>query len=443
MFKRVLGYKTLWVALVFIGTWGVTLWAWRNHYRLPTAQDIITHFLVIPSTLCLGYWGLYQTFEWLKRHRQSGATKDLAGVEPVPDAERVMPIRILDWSLSLPPGDEPVTVIEALIARERPALHPTLKNADGFARRIAWIDGVSTEDFIDSERGAPLPLDVQRALLLATQALEPLLMRHFERECVDTDERLNPLPIHFLLPTRWPIETQTTARQWLLSALGRFSEAGLTCPVSVHAAADTRGVLSFLEQLRAVDGVEPEFRLQVVLASDSFIQDDALWQTLPEVSGEGACALLLAQGVPAATEPVAAAIHPFSSVQRTQSADLPGKVRAASLQQLLEQYSTAPSPISAVIADADHQTSRQTELLVALHATLPELDPIHECLSLPLCCGEMGAVTALASLALAASNSLETQQDTLLVSVQDPLWRAICRIQPSPLPAQAPLQDLA
>lgn len=57
MFKRVLGYKTLWVVLVFTASWGFTLWSWRDHYRLPTAEDIIAHFLVIPTALCLGYWG--------------------------------------------------------------------------------------------------------------------------------------------------------------------------------------------------------------------------------------------------------------------------------------------------------------------------------------------------------------------------------------------------
>ena len=443
MFKRVLGYKTLWVVLVFAGSWGVSLWAWRDHYRLPTAEDIVTHFLAIPTALCLGYWGLYQSVEWLKRRRQSEPAEDLADVEPMLAAEHVMPVQIRDWSLYLPLGDEPAGVIEALKARDRPALHPTLKDTNGFPRRIAWIDALSTEDFIESGQGEPLPIDVRRALLLASEALEPLLMRHFEREFLDASEHRTPLPVHFLVPTRWSIDTQATARQWLVSAFTRFSECGLECPVFVHGASDTRQVLSFLEQLRHAEGLDAKSGLQVVVASDSFIQDDALLEALPEVSGEGACALLIACGLPAATGPASAIVHPFRSEQRAQSADLSGKVRATTLQRLLEQYSTDHSPVIAVITDADQRTSRQTELLAALHATLPELDPIDECLSVSMCCGEMGAVTTLTSLALAASNSLETQQETLLVSVQDPFWRAVCRIQPSPPLAALPPQEFA
>ncbi|MBM1189332.1 hypothetical protein [Pseudomonas weihenstephanensis] len=443
MFKRVLGYKTLWVVLVFAASWGFTLWSWRDHYRLPTAEDIIAHFLVIPTALCLGYWGVYLGVEWLKRRRQPGPAEYLADVEPMLAAEHVMPVQIQDWSLYLPLGDEPAGVIEALKARDRPALHPTLKDTNGFPRRIAWIDALSTEDFIESGQDDPLPIDVRRALLLASEVLEPLLMRHLERDSIDGSELRSPLPVHVLVPTRWSINTQTTARQWLVSAFTPFSEHGLECPVFIHGASDTRQVLNFIEQLRHTEGLDAKSHLQVVVAIVSFTQDDALLEALPEVSGEGACALLLACGLPATTGPVSAIVHPFRSEQRAQSADLPGKVRAATLQHLLEQYSMDLPLVSVVIADADQRTSRQTELLAALHTTLPELDPIDECLSLPVCCGEMGAVTTLASLALAASNSLETQQETLLVSVQDPFWRAVCRIQPSPPRAPKPLQDFA
>lgn len=442
MFKRILGYKALWVVLVFAGSGGVTLWSWRDHYRLPTAQDIVTHFLVIPAALCLGYWGVHQGVEWLKRRRQPELAEDLADVEPMLAAEHVMPIQIRDWSLYLPLGDAPAGVIKALKARDQPAPHPTLKDSSGFPRRIAWFDVLSTEDFIESEQDDPLPIDVRRALLLASEALEPLLMRHLERELLEASEPQSPLPVHVLVPTRWSTDIQTTAHQWLVSALTPLSKWGLECLVIIHATNDTRQVLSFLEQLRHTESLDTKSRLQVVLASDSFIQDEELLEALPEVSGEGACALLLAFGLPAATE-LAAIVHPFRSEQRAQSADLPGQVRAATLKQLLEEYSSDLSPISAVIADADQRPSRQTELLAALHATLPELDPIGECLSLPICCGDMGAVTTLASLALAASNSVETQQETLLVSVQDPFWRAVCRVQPSPLPVPIPLQDLA
>lgn len=443
MFKRVLGYKTLLVVVIFAGSWGVTLWSWRDHYRLPTAQEMVTHFLIIPAALCLGYWGLYQSVEWLKRRRRSGATEALSDAEAVSNTEPDLPLQIQDWSMQLPLGDEPAVVLEALKARERPALHPTLKDANGFPRRIAWIDALSTEDFIDSGQAHPLPIDVRRALLLALEVLEPLLMRHLEREFLDTLERQKPLPVHFLVPARWSTDTQVTARQWLLSALAPFSESGLECPVFVRSATDTRQVLSFLEQLRRAETLEADYALQVVVAADSFIQDQAFFDPLPEVSGEGACALLIAQGFPAASASQAAIVHPFRSEQRVQSADLSGKARSPALQQLLQPYSADLARIGAVFADADQRTSRQIELLAAVYATLPDLDPINECLSLPMCCGEMGAVTSLVSLALAASNSLETQQDSLLVSVHDPLWRAVCHIQPSPPPAQIPLQDFA
>ncbi|WP_300730311.1 hypothetical protein [Pseudomonas sp.] len=443
MFKRILGYQTLLVVVIFAGSWGVALWSWRDHYRLPTAQEIVTHFLMIPTALCLGYWGLYQSVEWLKR-RRSGVTEALAGTGPSSNTKPALPLQIRDWSIQLPVGDEPATVFEALKARERPALHPTLKDANGFPRRIAWVDTLSTEDFIESGQAHPLPIDVRRALLLALEVLEPLLMRHVEREFLDTLEPQAPLPVHFIVPARWSTDTQAAARQWLVSALAPFSESGLECAVLVSSAADTRQVLSFLEQLRRAETLEADNAQQVVVAADSFIQDQTYAGPLPEASGEGACALLIAQGLlPAASTPQAVIVHPFDSEQRTQSVDLPGQARSPALQQLLQPYSAGPTRIGAVFIDAAPHTSRQTELLAAVHATLPDLDPISECLSLPMCCGEMGPVTSLVSLALAASNSLETQQDCLLVSMYDPLWRAVCHIQPSPPPAQKPLQDFA
>lgn len=442
MFKRFFGYKTLLVLVIFAGSWGLTLWSWRDNHRLPTAEEIATSFVLLPTALCLGYWALYRSVEWLKRPRELLSSTDAEGAAHVGEAKQLVQLQILDYGVYLPAGDEPAMIVESLKARDRPGFHPTLKSADGFPLRAAWIDSLDVGDFIREEQGKDLPVEVKRALLLASEVLEPLLMRLLGRRGCG-DEPRSQLPVYFLVPARWEPEIQVAAQQWLASRLSRFSILGLDHQVFVQGATKTREVLSFVEQLRNSGALPSEQPQQVVIASDSFDPDDAQTASTRKTPGEGACALLLARVDPTVQGPAVAVVHPFSHERREHSADQPGKVQSALLARLIGQTIPDPNSISRVMGDAEQGTSRQAETLAALHATLPELDPFGDCLHLPMCCADMGAVTSLAALALAAAHTLETQKETLLVSVQDPFWRAVCRIQPPEPASQTPFQDLA
>ncbi len=442
MFKRMFGYKTLWVLLTFGASWGVTLWSWRNHHRLPTAEEMVSHFVLLPVALCLGYWGLHRTFEWLKRSPPGALSTEEGDAVQGNTAEQRIQLLIVDYNVLLPVGNTPQVVAEVLKGRDAPGFHPTLKNTGGLAQRAAWVDSLASEDFIDEQPSPGLSVDVRRALLLAAKALKPVLMHQLESRVAHSADHQGPLPVHFLVPARWGADIQAITRDWLMSELARVPMLGLDCQVSVHAVADARQVLGVVEQLRNGAALASEHPLQVVVASDSFGTEEAFSTTVHTTPGEGACALLLARSQPSAQDQVAATLHSFSAERREHSADLPGKVQSALLARLIQQNSPDPSAIGGVMTDADQRVSRQTEILAALHAALPHLDPRDECLHLPLCCGDMGAVTSLASLALAAAQSLDTQKDTLMVSIQDPFWRVICRIQAPVLPVQASLQDL-
>lgn len=443
MLKRFFGYKTLLVLLTCIGSWGITLWSWRNHYRLPTTEEIATGFVLIPTALCLGYWCLYQSVERLKRARKTVPTAGEGDAVQIAAGEPPQQLQIMDYNLYLPVGYVPELIVEALKARDLPGFHPALKSAEGFPLRAAWIDSLDSADFIGKGQERDLPVDVRRALLLASEVLDPLLMRLSEHRVNHGDESQLLLPVHFLVPARWEASTHVAARQWLVSRLSQTPTPGVECQVFVHSATDVHQVWDFVDQRRNDGMSSAEQPLQAVIASDSFNPDDARVAGIQSIPGEGACALLLARGAPMASGPPAAIVHPLSGERRTHSADSPGKLQSALLAQLIQQHSPEPSAIGRVMADADQRVSRQTEILAALHAVLPDLDPLGDCLHVPLCCGDMGAVTLLASLALATAHSLETQKDTLLVSVQDPFWRAVYRIQPSAPLAQTALQELA
>ncbi len=164
------------------------------------------------------------------------------------------------------------------------------------------------------------------------------------------------------------------------------------------------------------------------------------------IPGEAAAALLLAPE-PWASDGVeghepAAQLHRPPIAMRNKSIDAIGRIDPAVATHVAEQAMVvtgiAPADFGALVSDADQVTPRGLETYATTHALLAHLDAADDVMLTGVPCGDVGAVSTLIAVALAAHHALERDQPCLALSVGDALARtAIVARAPSPA-ASAP-----
>jgi hypothetical protein len=77
----------------------------------------------------------------------------------------------------------------------------------------------------------------------------------------------------------------------------------------------------------------------------------------------------------------------------------------------------------ALVSDADQRSTRRAEITDAAQQAWPDSDIRLRCQHLGLANGSSGAVLALGTIAVAGAHSVEAQQPTFAVSINDPLVR--------------------
>lgn len=428
MFARFFGLKSLLVMLVFFCVWIWLSWSLQESFRLLSAEEVVTDFFLLPVLICVALW-LFTKLGARLIKSISQAAPDVSHVKSDEQiAEPISYLEIYHAEFRLPVGDAPDAIVAALVHRNLPGLHHALKTADGLPVRAAWIQNLMTADFAEiGSSTSSLDATVQRALLLALDALQSVALRHFER-----NDSKGDLQIHFLAPARWDVHTLEAAEHWLVEGFTSSMQPSVPFRVSVRPVPSAVDALKYLNRLSVQISNDADDRGHVLLVGDSFIGDMPITQwdkqgclyanEQPDglIPGEGACALLLGRAT------LTQSTFSWGRVSQVAiSKCYAGADRASdSLSELLGEWDGMGDAVGTVLIDSTHRASEQAEVAEVQNKLFPGLHLIKDSLALTLACGEMAAVAPIAALALAAHLSVRSQKNCLALSVQDDGWRA-------------------
>jgi hypothetical protein len=470
----------------FGGSWGASIFYWRETNRVPAVSELVVYLLVLPLLL-LGTWWLARK-AWTRvtapataspAAGAAGAVGADAGTAAIAPAPPLPPaLTIAASALRVPHGDS-VSTLRAAVAgnRARPTLDKELSDDDGYpilsarledagdaALRddlLPWLQARQLDDpRFDQGQWRALAAASAVAAELAAQAsvhigLAPWLEQQEERRQgrLPPDSVAVPAPPALRLLAMWPDDWQPQqrelAQQWLHHVA---DEAGWPTALLAPAAAPlTRNdaeagiVLNELLQ-RCADTHHP--CLAIVIAAGSHLSEanisrlssqNALYtanQPQGRIPGEGAAGLLLADAATAGRIGGGSTLQALHHGRRLTSADEVRRDTDTSLpdavNHALQAAQVNGSAITLVAADTGHRTSRVTELMHVVTAAAPQLDPGVDVISAGASCGSCGAVGWLTALALGDAEAQDRNAPVLCISNEDPYHRYAALLRPAP-----------
>lgn len=460
--------RSLLAAGVFGICWIGAVWYWRSTTRMPDTGDLALAMLVMPLTLITAYWLAQKTFA-----AGGAAGPALARVDGAPetpdmpagqDAQRAtanhgaacaghaatwLPLAMAGAELRMTHGGSPAELASAFAEGEaRLALDPELTDLRGFpllAGRVQDVELVPLEEWLSSLQPiprAPAPQQL-RAMALGGDIAARLAAR---ASSSGGDGVLQLLP---LLPPDWPAATQELAARWLAHCA---AEAGwpqerlaLRTPAvfaapSAPPSAPPFAPASPLAALRALSAqaagaAAPAFSM--VLACDSSIDPDAVEQLAANgklygsrnpngrMPAEGAAGILLQPSNAADGEVHLLALRADADGEATTLTALASEALA----------SAGPEPLAYVAADTDHRAAAMSELMQCVESTVPALDTNSALACIGAACGHTGFAGAIAAIALAHQQALESGGFALALANSDPTQRFAMLVGPLPAPA--------
>ena len=455
--------RSLIVAAAFAACWLGAVWYWRETRRMPGTDDLLIYLLLLPLLLLLLVWGASKLVAAAgaasaAATAAAGAAADTA-TQAAPAAPPAATLTVLAGALRMPHGDSAAQLADALLSRKANlALDPELLNDSGYpilSGRVDNVDIAAQQDAMDEwlrahHPGADFSDEQWRALALGSEVAtdlaaelggHPALPAYVDP--ASAGKPLPPLPaLHViaLLPAEWADAQRAAAADWLRHLVARYGwpAARLAAPLlAVHAQAP----LPLIGQLASQARQEEQPLLCLVLACGSRIGEASVqdWadhgilfdsdHPQGRIPGEGAAGLLLAdaaQGV-LFEDDRAPLMYPASGALRAASADAKSRGDINLLAELAAQaIATAgvdAASIAMLAADSDQRVTRMTELLAMASATLPELDPGEQLLTVGAACGDAGAVSTLAALVLAQQQVRDGKGPALCVTNLDPFHR--------------------
>lgn len=469
---RRLGGGLLVVALV----WAAAVLYWRDRETSPGALQAGVVLVALPLLLIGGYWlGRW----WWQRRQQpdapavtAAATTTDTGSDPA--ALTDAPLFVLASAVQLPAGATAGEVLEALAEGKRPGLHAHLRDNAGmpiFAAQVNGIDSESMGETLTAFLGPEDSLESVfadedlRALALLEPVADELLATSLSEDAdahsdVYTLAPQRPadamLRVRLLLPASWSMPAHQAAADWLLARAtdaGHRPEALSVEVVPIEEPAEIWRLLDHIAQSEArLSSPSAGHDRHLLLAAFSMLGEQSIERLAGEqrllasnrpdgrIPGEGAAGLLLA--ATHATSPDAPAplrLHRVLHGQASQGVPTKTIVRHSSelVARALHTAGQDAAAIGCVLSDGDHRPARAVELAGAVSQQFPDLDPVAQCFSLGLGCGELGPVAPLALLAVAAARAEADGAAVLALSVADDRSRAALVLSPLPLPLPA------
>lgn len=478
---------------------------WRATNTSPGGSDLLLWLLGLPTVLLAVAWVLQR---WWNARAPSAQQDPVA--EPTSRAEAndvpasprgAGALAILASAMWLPAGREANEIVDALRRGQRPALHPTLRDLQGFPAAVAHLEDADEADAdwaLDADsradvlhrRALALLRPVAEELLLtalpasavdrhgdaavpgAIASMHPYAMHHSQSARAPAVQQQATLRIVLLAPTHWPGTVRSAASNALgelAISLGHDPTALETLVHPLHSETDVWHVLSHVSSTLTHSPVEGDRAL--VLAADSWVAESMVEQlhaedrllrsgtSEGEVPGEGAAGLLLAAAHAGITDAsVNLANAPTKAFANSDAGTLrlhlPRQARLAEatrardavritselIGRVLESAGCAADAPLQVVTGADHRPSRMVEAATALVAQRPELDPVADVLHLGVACGSMGVAGPLALLAVAAAHARDSETPTLALALSDATSRAAAVLAPA---TPAPLSPAA
>lgn len=443
--------RSLLVLGVFGLCWIGAVWYWRSTTRMPDTGDLALAMLVIPLTLVCGYWLAKKTFGGSVEQAPAGAPSAPAAPEPQAgqgeqglaqaqgaaaaqaQAAPWLPFAMAGAALRMPHGDSPAELAAAFAeGQARLDLDHELTDTQGFpllAGRVPDVDIEALEEWLASQPPMPrAPAARQlRAMAMAGEVTASLAALAGDS---GSEGILQLLP---LMPADWPQAVQDQAARWVAHNAVEAGWPQERLRLRLAAPATPLAALRALSAQAAGPAAAVPL-LSIVLAFDSSIDADAVEDLAVNgklygprnpngrMPAEGAAGLLL-QPPGQAGE----GMH-LLALQARESAALNELAKDA-----LEQAQGA-APVG-IAADTDHRASAMSDLMQCVEAHAPELDTNTSLACIGAACGHTGAVGALAAIALANEQAVDSGGFALALSNADPTQRFALLVGPLPAPA--------
>lgn len=450
----------------FAIVWTLTLWQWRASHRVPNELDIALYLLALPLALVLSYWLLRAAIDGGKRlaQRQTEAAPAVADAvnpeTPTPAISR-RDIAILGAYALFSAGDQLPLLIDAAREKKRAGLYPRWRDDTGaqtFAAPINTLDLAAFDPSLPETLRSWTEAD-RRTLWLAEAAASQALndaeaLQYTSPPPITSPATQSPqadaVPqLEWLLPARWRNEQLQPAQSWLTERLAGSGWPASALAITAIVVDEELAIWRRLEALGADFERNPKQPPRLLLASDSQLDDTHLqrWQVdqqlhgarQPEgrVPGEGASAVWLGAPNSQPQASTLAVLHAPVFGRLTRPPGASGRAQddvvRSMLQQAWAQAPTLPGTSAAhLVSDTDVRPSRYAEALQLAEHAVPDHDA--DTALLPLACanGDCGAALTLATVAAAAWQVAETQDNCVLLSHRAPLVRVIALVTPPP-----------
>ncbi|QOF78348.1 hypothetical protein [Variovorax sp. 38R] len=457
---------------VFITVWVLVIVYWQYTARMPSTSDIVLYLVVLPLALMLFYVVLRRIFTAAPTAAlpvggatvAAGAAASSNAATPDASQERLQ-MAVLSFALRTPRGSDADTVATAIGQAQTPELVPELRDGEGFPVIAGRVEGIDENELREHLRESlqpggesfdvdALPDDRLRAIHLMSDVLQELLTSAAEA-IANAGDALSvrapgrfvssggvipgpaaapQLSLSLLLPGAWSESERVIATQWVQQRV-REGDASQRWHVDCFKSEDGVSAMALLDRISLSLHREQRPALWIALAADSSVSEasiarweaDGLLYTATRrkgrVPGEAAAGLLLVRADDALLAPAQAVrLSRSASGQRDASADTARTPDASLLdlfaQRLLASAALETAQVDWVVSDADHRTSRVTEVASLVQERLPHV-PFENNLSVCATLGHLGAAADMSAVVLACHLAAREVRHVLAISVQD------------------------
>ncbi|ADU39698.1 hypothetical protein [Variovorax paradoxus] len=466
---------TLMFSAVFITVWVIVVVYWNYTARMPSTSDIALYLVVLPLALVVFYLVLRRIFASPPpavalpptARGASAATGAAASTGATADAQQQerLQMAVLAFALHTPRGNDADAVATAVGQAQAPELVPELRDGEGFPMLAGCVAGLDAnelrEHLRETLRPAPEAFDADaltddrlRAIHLMSDVLQELLASATDAilnagdalsvrapgrfvssgEVIPGPAAAPYLCISLLLPGAWSESERAIATQWV-QQLAREADPSQHWTVDCFKSEAGVSAMALLDRINLALHREQRPALWIALAADSAISNECIARWEAEgllhsaarrngrVPGEAAAGLLLARaGDGLFAQPHGLVLSRSASGQRDESADTARMPDASLLdlfaQRLLSASAVQPDTVDWVVSDADHRTSRVTEVAKLVQERLPHV-PFENNLSVCASLGHLGAAADMTAVALACHLAVRDSRHVLALSVQD------------------------
>lgn len=489
------GTVVRWLAISFltiVSTWLTVAFWWHTTQRLVSTADVLLHMVALPIGLLIGVAAFRRAFLMKNSrprgrpdHSDEGATSpDLAADDDV--QVRGAPIAVIGTWASTSLSSDGEALLEKLKKRRtRPAPDSFITDINGFPLLSGRVPGLDTrtvetdltkagagtcdasDDFAPGARDALLRALALIDLLLARIAED--WHRQFTILCTPSDQQLQTMtlrgrpekaeaPAGLLLDVKLILSSELdtleiqSAQAYVAHRLSTYGISASQLTINAMASDDAPTAMHLADEFRTQSNLAPGSQTPQVLLLLSGVSNVCSsiaeeWESKGltfssqcpngRMLGEAAFAVLCANETALDITSAAPVCHltPVVGAKPSQAGKSKAKedVLADTIAKALDAAKLASDVIGIVVCDADHRSDRTLESIRAMISLAPNLDAIHDRLSIDEACGHLGPASALGILAVGAIHAAQAPHPVLLFNVGHPTERAVAFLLPAGL----------